>query len=227
MTAWVIVVVVLSGALGLLVHRRLAKPERTDSQDSAEGIPVTDLIAPVRILVALVLAFVLFQTFSSYEDASDAANDEAGAVSTEAEAAALLPSPTGPELVALLRCYARAVAGPGWESLEATRQTSSISNDADERVAAAVAQAQQAGISETLMAEVVAAERDRVAARRVRLTEATPSVPGNRHGTPDRLRRHHRRVHSRIRRPPYPPEPALDASGHDRAHIHGIAARDP
>jgi len=177
-TAWVIVVVVLSGALGLLVHRRLAKPERTDSQDSAEGIPVTDLIAPVRILVALVLAFVLFQTFSSYEDASDAANDEAGAVSTEAEAAALLPSPTGPELVALLRCYARAVAGPGWESLEATRQTSSISNDADERVAAAVAQAQQAGISETLMAEVVAAERDRVAARRVRLTEATPSVPG-------------------------------------------------
>src|SRR5262245_29083309 len=165
--AVVIVVVVLSGALGLLVQRRLIKPVRAEGQDSAEGIPLTDLLAPVRILVALVLAFVLFQTFSSYQDASDAASDEAGAVSTEAEAAALLPLPTGPNLVVLLRCYARAVAGPGWASLEATRHTSSISNDADARVAAAVAQAQQTGTSGTLVAEVVAAERARVDARRV------------------------------------------------------------
>jgi len=175
--AVVIVVVLLSGALGLLAQRRLAKRVQSESQDSAEGIPLTDLLAPVRILVALVLAFVLFQTFSSYEDASDAANDEAGAVSTEAPAAALLPSPTGPHLVGALRCYTRAVAGPGWASLEATRATSSISSDADARVAAAVAQAQQAGISETLVADVVAAERDRVTARRVRLAEAAPSVP--------------------------------------------------
>ena len=177
MATVLIVVVTLAGALGLLAQRHLAKRVRTESQDFAEGIPLTDLLAPVRILVALVLAFVLVQTFSSYEDASDAANDEADAVSTEAVAAALLPSPTGPRLVAQLRCYARAVAGPGWASLEATRRTSSISNDADARVAAAVAQAQQTGISETLVAEVVAAERGRAAARRVRLAEAAPSVP--------------------------------------------------
>jgi len=169
--------VVLSGALGLLAHRRLARRARTENQHSAEGIPLTDLLAPVRILVALVLAFVLVQTFSSYEDAGDAANDEAGAVSTEAVAAALLPAPTGPNLVAQLRCYARAVAGPGWDSLEATRHTSSTSNDADARVAAAVARAEQARINQTLVAEVVAAERDRAAARRVRLAEAAPSVP--------------------------------------------------
>ena len=175
--ALVIIVVLLAGALGLLAQRRLARRVVTESQDSAEGIPLTDLLAPVRILVALVLAFVLVQTFSSYEDASDAANDEASAVSTEAVAAALLPSPTGPQLVGLLRCYARAVAGPGWASLEVSRQTSSISSDADARVAAAVAQAQQTGISETLMAGVVAAERARAAERRVRLAEAAPSVP--------------------------------------------------
>src|SRR4051812_46916343 len=131
----------------------------------------------MRILVALVLAFVLVQTFSSYEDAGDAADDEAGAVSTEAVAAALLPPPTGPDLVAELRCYARAVAGPGWASLEATRRTSSISQEADARVAAAVARAQQADIAETVLGEVVAAERGRVEARRVRLAEAAPSVP--------------------------------------------------
>ena len=176
--ALVILLVVLSGALGLLAHRRLARPVLTDNQDTAEGIPLSDLLAPVRILVALVLAFVLVQTFSSYEDASDAADDEAAAVSTEAVAAALLPSPTGPDLVARLRCYARAVAGPGWASLEATRRTSSISNGADARVAAAVARAQQTGISEPLVAEVVAADSGRVDARRVRLAEAAPSVPG-------------------------------------------------
>jgi hypothetical protein len=58
-TALVIVVVLLSGALGLLVQRRLAGQVPAGSQDSAEGIPLTDLLAPVRILVALVLAFVL------------------------------------------------------------------------------------------------------------------------------------------------------------------------
>jgi hypothetical protein len=175
--AFVIIVVAVAGALGLVAQRRLARHVRTESQDAAEGIPLTDLLAPVRILVALVLAFVLVQTFSSYEDASDAANDEAGAVATEAVAAALLPSPAGAELVGLLRCYARAVAGPGWASLEATRRTSSISSDADALVATAVARAQQADMSEPLVAEVVAAERGRVAARRDRLAEAAPSVP--------------------------------------------------
>jgi Protein of unknown function (DUF4239) len=175
--ALVIIVVVVAGALGLLVQRSLAKRPGSGSQEAAEGVPLTDLLAPVRILVALVLAFVLFQTFSSYEDASDAANDEAGAVSSEATAAALLPSPTGPDLVALLRCYSRAVAGPGWASLGATRHTSSISRDADARVAAAVARAEQAGTDQTLVAEVVAAERGRATARRVRLAEAAPSVP--------------------------------------------------
>ncbi|GAB3203019.1 hypothetical protein GCM10027261_43330 [Geodermatophilus arenarius] len=101
-------------------------------------------------------------------------------MATEAGGAALLPSPTGPDLGGLLRCHARAVARPGWASLEATRHTSSISSDADARVAVAVAvavaRAQQAGISETLVAQVVAAERGRVTARWDRLAEAAPSV---------------------------------------------------
>ncbi len=98
-------------------------------------------------------------------------------MATEAVGAALLPSPTGPDLGGLLRCCARAVARPGWASLEATRHTSSISSDAGARVAAAAARAQQASISETLVAQVVAAERGCVTARWDRLAEAAPSVP--------------------------------------------------
>ncbi len=106
-------------------------------------------------------------------------------MATKAVRAALLPSPTGPDLGGLLGCYARAVARPGWASLEATRHTSSIFSDADARVAVAVAvaRAQQAGISETLVAQVVAAERGRVTARWDRLAEAGPSVPARDHST--------------------------------------------
>ena len=48
---------------------------------------------------------------------------------------------------------------------------------------------------------------------------------GHRHGAPDRLRRHHRRLHGGVRRPPDPGEPALDAAGHHRAHLHDVIAR--
>ena len=146
----------------------------TDSQATAEGIPLPDLLNPVRILVALVLAFVLVQTFSSYEDASDAADDEAGAVSAEAGGGA--PPADRPDScpVTLLRPGRRraGVGGAGGHPPHVIDL-----QDADARVAAAVAQAQQAGISENLVAEVVAAERARAAARRVRLAEAAPSVP--------------------------------------------------
>jgi hypothetical protein len=176
--ALVIAIVVLAGALGVAAHRRLASRGRSDSQAGAEGIQISDLLSPARTLVALVLAFVLVQTFSSYQDASDAAGDEAGAVSAEALAATLLPPPIGENVVASLTCYARAVAGPGWSSLERTRHTSPIVDSADAKVEAAVAQAEQAGANQTVTAELLTADHDRAAARRVRLAEATPSVPG-------------------------------------------------
>jgi hypothetical protein len=174
----VVAIVVLAGALGVVAQQRLARRGGTDSQADAEGIQITDLLSPARTLVALVLAFVLVQTFSSYQDASDAAGDEAGAVSAEAQAASLLPPPVGPNVVVSLRCYARAVAGPGWSALERTRHTSPIVDTAETKVEAAVAQAEQAGANATVTAQLLSANRDRAAARRVRLAEATPSVPG-------------------------------------------------
>jgi hypothetical protein len=174
---WVVVIVLLSGALGLVVQHLLGGPGDTDSRMHAEGVPVTDLLAPVRILVALVLAFVLVQTFSSYRDASTAADQEASAVSAEAQAGSLLPTPVAGTLVGALRCYARAVAGPGWGALERTRHTSPVVDNAEAQVEAAVAEAEQANANPTALDQVLMANRDRAAARRVRLAEAAPSVP--------------------------------------------------
>jgi energy-coupling factor transporter transmembrane protein EcfT len=172
----VIAIVALSCAAGLAARRWL----RTDSDvvASAEGLGAGEMWTPVRILVSLVLAFVLVQTFSSYQDAGDAATKEAGAVSVEASSAALLPMGAAADLVGALRCYARAVAGPGWTELEVSRHTSPISDQAAAVVEAAVGRAQAAGVDSVLLSEIYSADRARVEARRVRLGEAEPSVPG-------------------------------------------------
>jgi hypothetical protein len=70
------------------------------------------------------------------------------------------------------------VAGPGWTELAASRHTSPISDQAAAEVAAALGRAQTAGADSVLLSEIYSADRDRVEARRVRLAEAEPSVPG-------------------------------------------------
>src|SRR3954451_2114676 len=89
----VLLIVVLAAAAGLLSRRLLRTNDDTDIRAEAEGLQAAELLNPLRTLVALILAFVLVQTFSSFQDAGDAATTEAGAVSTEATAAALLPPP--------------------------------------------------------------------------------------------------------------------------------------
>jgi hypothetical protein len=145
---------------------------------TAEGLDAGEMWTPVRILVALVLAFVLVQTFSSYQNAGDAATKEATAVSAEAASAGLLPPAAAADLVGALRCYARAVAGPGWAELTATRHSSPISDQATAQVEAALGRAQTAGADSILLSEIYSADHERVEARRIRLAEAEPSVPG-------------------------------------------------
>ena len=56
-----------AGVLGALVHRRLfAGRDPGGAASRVEGLPVSELVIPARLIVALVLAFVLVQTFSSY-----------------------------------------------------------------------------------------------------------------------------------------------------------------
>ena len=173
----VLVVVVLSGAVGLLVQRLLRR-RPDDGNAAAEGLDAGEMIGPVRVVVALILAFVLVQTFSSFNKAGDAAGTEAAAVSAEANAAALLAAPASNDIVGALRCYARAVAGPGWSALERTRHTSPVVDRASERVEAALKVARADNADPSVMTEVLTADHDRVAAREVRLAEAEPSVPG-------------------------------------------------
>lgn len=180
---WVVVLVVVlvaaAGVLGLLLQRRLFRGADPDSTSvRAESLPVAELVIPARILVALVLAFVLVQTFSSYQDASDHASAEAGAVLTEADFAALLAPAVARPMVRSLRCYAGSVAGPEWRSLKDSRQGSRETDTASRRVDRALAAAERARPDPTVMTAVLRADELRLEARRGRLAEAEPSVPG-------------------------------------------------
>jgi hypothetical protein len=177
-TALIIAIVLVSGVAGWLVQRRLRARGESDARATAEGINASDLLIPVRTFVALMLAFVLIETFSSFRDARKATTDEAGAVATEAQLASLLPSVLATDLTGSLLCYARAVAGPGWNSLERTRHTSPVVDQAEAGLTSSIGRAEQGGTNATILGKLLDADQERADARRVRLDEALPSVPG-------------------------------------------------
>src|SRR6187431_1580720 len=68
---------------------------------------------------AVLIGFVVFLAFSSYDTARAGAESEAGIVAQQIETAQLLPRPASRELTAELICYARSVAGVQWDRMEA------------------------------------------------------------------------------------------------------------
>ena len=68
---------------------------------------------------AVLLGFVVFLAFSSYDAARAGAESEARIVAQQVETAQLLPPAVSGELTAELVCYARSVAGVQWDRMEA------------------------------------------------------------------------------------------------------------
>ena len=70
-------VVVIAAVVGLAVHvADVRRSTGDDDRSTVEGLDVADLFRPLLTLVALLLAFVLVQTFSSFQDASDSASQK-------------------------------------------------------------------------------------------------------------------------------------------------------
>lgn len=175
----IVAVVVLAAAAGAVTHAVvMRRGEHGGDQVRAEGLEIADLCRPLLTLVAFLLGFVLVQTFSSFQDAADSADVEAAAVLAEGRAARSLEPASGAPVVDGLRCYARAVAGPGWDSLAGSRRTSSVSEDASARVEEALVAAERVVADQDALDVVRSADDARLEARRRRLLDAQPSVPG-------------------------------------------------
>jgi Protein of unknown function (DUF4239) len=113
----ILIVVVATGlAIGAMLWVRRTAPEGSYFNDGDRAAGVFGVLATG---FAVLLGFVVFLAFTSYDTARAGAESEAQIVAQQVETAQLLPSPASEELTSELICYARSVAGVQWDRMEA------------------------------------------------------------------------------------------------------------
>jgi len=109
----VIGAVTIAVAIMLLVRRRAPAGSHFNDGDRAAGV-----FGVLATGFSVLLGFIVFLAFSSYDASRTGAEDEAVIVAQQVETAQLLPASVSPVLTADLVCYARSVAGVQWERME-------------------------------------------------------------------------------------------------------------
>src|SRR6478672_6360604 len=114
---WAGLVVVLATALAitamLLVRRRAPAGSRFEDGDRAAGV-----FGVLATGFAVLLGFVVFLAFESYDTSRSGAETEAQIVTQQFETAHLFPSAERGPLEGALVCYARTVVNQEWSQME-------------------------------------------------------------------------------------------------------------
>ena len=111
----VVVAVTAVAVAAMLVVRRNA-PDGSYFHDGDRAAGVFGVLATG---FAVLLGFVVFLAFTSYDAARSGAEQEAVIVAQQVETAQLFPPSVRDRLTGQLVCYARSVAGVQWEMMEA------------------------------------------------------------------------------------------------------------
>ena len=98
----------------LLVRRNAPDGSYFNDGDRAAGV-----FGVLATGFAVLLGFVVFLAFTSYDSSRAGAEAEATTVAQQIETAQLFPPAVAGELTSELVCYARSVAGVQWERMEA------------------------------------------------------------------------------------------------------------
>jgi hypothetical protein len=126
---------------------------------------------------AVLLAFVIFLAFESYDTAREKAGVEAVAVTELSDTASLFPPRTAQTLRGELACYARSVVVDEWRTMRDGRPSALV----ERWVAALAGTLRRIPIADEKQAAAYGAWLDQAAerrdGRRGRLAEATPFVP--------------------------------------------------
>ncbi len=109
----VVVCTALAVVAMLLVRRRAPEGSYFADGDRAAGI-----FGVLATGFAVLLGFVVFLAFASYDAARSGAETEAELVAQQVETAELLPPASVDPLIGGLVCYARSVAGVQWQRME-------------------------------------------------------------------------------------------------------------
>jgi amino acid transporter len=108
-----LVVTAIAVAAMLVVRRRAPEGSRFTDGDRASGV-----FGVLATGFSVLLGFIIFLAFSSYDASRSGAEEEATIVAQQVQTAQFMPDVAG-ELTGELVCYARNVAGPEWDALAA------------------------------------------------------------------------------------------------------------
>lgn len=114
--AILIVVAVTAVAVAAMLIVRRNAPDGSYFHDGDRAAGVFGVLATG---FAVLLGFVVFLAFVSYDAARAGAEEEALIVSQQMETAQFFPPPAAAELTGEVVCYARSVAGVQWERMQA------------------------------------------------------------------------------------------------------------
>ncbi len=114
--AAVIVTAVAGGAIGLMLLVRRRAP---DGSYFADGDRAAGVFGVLATGFAVLLGFVVFLAFDSYDTARSGAEDEAVVLTQQVETAQFLPEDVRARLTGQLVCYGRSVSGEEWSRMEA------------------------------------------------------------------------------------------------------------
>jgi hypothetical protein len=110
-----VVAVTVSGML--LVRRRAPEGSYFSDGDRASGV-----FGVLATGFSVLLGFIIFLAFTSYDQSRSGAESEALVVAQQVETAQFFPSGSSEELTGQLICYGRSVVNAEWERMEAGTQ---------------------------------------------------------------------------------------------------------
>ena len=112
----ILIVVATTGvAIAVMLLVRRTAPDGSYFHDGDRAAGVFGVLATG---FAVLLGFVVFLAFTSYDAARAGAEDEALTVAQQVETAQFFPAPVVDELTGELVCYARSVTGVQWDLME-------------------------------------------------------------------------------------------------------------
>jgi len=168
---WAFVAIVIAVPIGVFVLRPHVAGR---AEHDVQGIKTEHIVSPMMTLAVFLSAFVVAQATSSYQQASSQAGNEAGAVDQLFETAGLLPGGDGRVIQEATACYARAVHRQEWPAMQEGGTADAVGEWTDQIRGELPAVLD--GPSPVVNG-LLGLDRQRSEARRLRLTEAVPSIP--------------------------------------------------
>jgi hypothetical protein len=115
LVGFVITIAVAALAIAAMLFVRRRAPEGSYFTDGDRASGVFGVLASG---FAILLGFIVFLAFTSYDDSRAGAESEARTVAQQMETAQFFGAPARDQLTGELVCYARYVTGPEWDRLE-------------------------------------------------------------------------------------------------------------